>query len=291
MDHLRLVIGREPLPFPPNVSCLPGFESIADATGAEYGFAFRRDDEYWLHVHRVGAFVLRPGVPEATGVPDPGLDLASFRDAFFHSVAPWVLQRGPWECLHASAVLTGPGVVIFCGPSGRGKSTLARAWADRGAPGYGDDAVPYLIRDHHAMAANLPQRFRLREPAASSFPRFPENVWEPSDPAATEIRCSLASTLRPVRAACWLDPMRPYHERRPVLLSRVSPVQAFPLLLGAAHCMTMSDPQCNRKMVRNYLAFARAVPVFRLSLAAGLDRLPEVLDFLERHLPPDAPLA
>lgn len=47
-------------------------------------------------------------------------------------------QRG-WAMLHGSAVLGPKGAVLFCGPQGAGKSTMAAALAQRGLPLVSDD--------------------------------------------------------------------------------------------------------------------------------------------------------
>lgn len=47
-------------------------------------------------------------------------------------------QRG-WPMLHGSAVLGPTGAVLFCGPQEAGKSTMAAAMSERGAPLVGDD--------------------------------------------------------------------------------------------------------------------------------------------------------
>lgn len=47
-------------------------------------------------------------------------------------------QRG-WPMLHGSAVLGPKGAVLFCGPQGAGKSTLAAALAQQGLPLVSDD--------------------------------------------------------------------------------------------------------------------------------------------------------
>ncbi|WP_435418187.1 hypothetical protein WAB17_01015 [Parerythrobacter aurantius] len=47
-------------------------------------------------------------------------------------------QRG-WAMLHGSAVLGPTGAVLFCGPQGAGKSTMAAALAQQGLPLVGDD--------------------------------------------------------------------------------------------------------------------------------------------------------
>ncbi|MBI3696747.1 MAG: hypothetical protein HY238_18150 [Acidobacteria bacterium] len=215
------------------------------------------------------------------GFPDAGVNQVAFREAFFHGVAPWLLQRREWDCLHGSAVLTWGEVMAFCGPAHRGKSTLARAWVDRGAIPYADDAAPFLVQDGVARSARLPQRISLREPAASYFPNVPAPEYDLLP--GGEIWYDLEPTLRPLRSVYWLEPMTQAAESAVTVLARIPPVEALPLLLSAAHCMSWKDPGCNRKMVLNYLSLVRLTPVFRLSFVSDLHRLPTVIDRLERH--------
>ena len=87
-------------------------------------------------------------------------------------------------------------------------------------------------------------------------------------------------TLRPLAAIYFLEPMRDGNHGQAARVGRVPAAEGFRLLLSEAHCMSLRDPACNRKMVRNYLSVARLVPVFRLSFASGLDRISTVLDSL-----------
>jgi hypothetical protein len=281
MAKLRLSIEDGFLRFPKDASEYPGFEVWPDPWGNEYGFGLPQGVEYWMKVHGIGAFIIDPGYQKVSGFPENGLSLTAFRDAFFHGVAPWLLQRREWDCLHGSSVLTENGVVVFCGPTGRGKSTLARACADRGAVPYADDAVPFLIRNGTAMSARIPQRIRLREPAASRFPDSPDSGLYPD--GSREIFYDLEPSLRPLRCVYWLAPMAEPAAAAAATIRRVNPVEALPLMLSVAHCMSLKDPDCNRKMVRNYLWLVKRTPVFRLSFVSDLDRIPAVLDCLERQ--------
>ena len=278
---IRLSIRTGPVPFPPHIAPNGQADIWLDVRGQEYGSGLAVGDEYYLKIHRVGAFRIERGYSAAIGYPEPGVDLSSFQAAFFHGVAPWLLQRQDWDCLHASAVLIPAGVVIFCGPSGCGKSTLARAWSERGAAIYADDAAPFLVRDGVAMSARIPQRLRLREPAASHFPIERHDPFSASS-ASRELTYDLEPTLRPVSSIYWPEPAAGGMRCAGPVIERVPATEAFSLLLSEAHCMSLRDPACNRKMVRNYLSLVRSVPVFRLRYPLHLDLLPAVLAELER---------
>jgi hypothetical protein len=280
MGKLRLLIQEEPFYFAGSSEDHADLERWPDNRGGEYGYGLPQGSEYWMRVHNVGAFVIRNEYRDALGFPDPGISPARFRAAFFHGVAPWLLQRREWDVLHGSAVRTPAGVVVFCGSSDRGKSTLARAWVDRGVVAYADDSVPFVVRNGTALSACLPQELRLRGGAAARFPNPVAPAWR--DATGPEIRCDLEPTLHPIRCIYGLAGLFDQGAEA-ARIEPVSQVEALPLMLKAAHCMTLRDPACNRKMVANYLALVRATPIFRLGVIADLDRLPEVLNRLEHH--------
>jgi len=280
MCCIRFSIRGESLCLPPEARSVAGAEGIDDGLGKEWGFAFQQGGRYLLKLENLGAFVVESGYRQVVGFPDEGVPPSRLQEMFFHRVAPWLLQRQEWDTLHGSAVLTNGGVLAFSGPQRRGKSTLARAWSERGGVAYADDAVPFLVRDGAVLAAQLPQRLKLREPSASRFEPYP--VAETAVDGR-EVVHDLESTLRPLRAVYWLEAMAG-DARNPVSrLQRVPPAEAFPLLLSEVHYFSLRDPDCNRKMVRNYLTLAQTVPVFRLSFAPDLDLLPAVLDQLAGH--------
>ncbi len=281
MLNIKLSVRKIPFDFPSRLKQVVPSDVFRDSRGQEYGLGLRAGDEYFLKIHRVGAFRIERGYSAAIGYPEPSVDLSSFQAAFFHGVAPWLLQRQEWDCLHASAVLIPASVVIFCGPSGCGKSTLARAWSERGAAIYADDAAPFLVRDGVAMSARIPQRLRLREPAASHFPIERHDPFSASS-ASRELTYDLEPTLRPVSSIYWPEPAAGGMRCADPVIERVPATEAFSLLLSEAHCMSLRDPACNRKMVRNYLSLVRSVPVFRLRYPLRLDLLPAVLAELER---------
>jgi hypothetical protein len=277
--HLKIQDGTREIPA--GAGQHPEGDTWQDNTGADFGFGWPQGSEYWIKIHRIGLYVTRPGTPLVTGYPDRGVPRRVFREFFFHTVARWLLQTQDWDCLHGSSVLIGGGVLAFCGPPSRGKSTLARAWRDRGAVVYADDAVPFLLKDGQVLSGSLPQPLRLRGVAASAFrgPAPPEGG-ESENPESWH---DLEPTLRPLRCVYWLEPMAETTEGPLPILKRVPPADAFSLLLSEAHCMSVRHSSRNRKMVQNYLALANSVPVFRLWFARDLNRLPALLDLLDRN--------
>jgi len=271
MEHIRLSIADQKPLLPPDHGDLPGFERWENNTGGEHGFGFFHGSQFWMRIHHVGDFLVDPGYERVSGFPDGGVSESWFRETFFRLIVPWIIQRREWDCLHGSAVLTDSGVITFCGPSGRGKSTLARAFCEHGAVAYADDAVPFRMRRGRAWASSIPQRLRPRHPAAAVYSESitPGGV-RISD---TELNYALQETAEPLRAVFWLDPMRPASDLAAPEISLLATPDAFRRLLTEAHCMTLSDAAANRKMIENYFELVATTPVFQLTFPADLPRI------------------
>ncbi len=68
-------------------------------------------------------------------------DLDSWEDRLLNLFVPVLLAGRGELILHGAAVRTPAGAVVFCGPSGRGKSTLTAALGTLGLPVLAEDAV------------------------------------------------------------------------------------------------------------------------------------------------------
>lgn len=117
----------------------------------------------WASFHRAdGGFVVRfPGLADffidadgrsAACRPCPGLPAATREHLFLNQVWPLMLSRQGKLVFHASAVEDGPGALAFLAASGRGKSTLAAAFAVGGAPYLSDDGLAITRRRGVHMA-------------------------------------------------------------------------------------------------------------------------------------------
>lgn len=106
----------------------------------------------WMTFHRVAdGFLLRfPGLCDfrvsgdgraARCAPVPGTSEGTCLHLYLNQVRPLMQGRQGKLVFHASAVALGEAAVAFVGESGRGKSTLAAAFAASGAPFLTDDGL------------------------------------------------------------------------------------------------------------------------------------------------------
>jgi hypothetical protein len=138
------------------------------------------------------------GAP-VTARPEPGAEPRDVGRVFLRAVLPAAHQRLGWQALHASAVLTRRGVVLFCALSGHGKSTLAYAFRQRGHTQWADDSVVLRATPDGAEALALPFDFSLRPESTRFF--HPER----GDDVLLLGRVEQASPgLAPVAAICLL---------------------------------------------------------------------------------------
>lgn len=271
MERIQLSIADRRPVLPSDHTGLPGFERWENNIGGEHGFGFFHGAQFWMRIHQVGDFLVDPGYERVSGFPEGGVSEAWFRETFFRLIVPWILQRREWDCLHGSAVLTDHGVITFCGPSGRGKSTLARAFCEYGAVAYADDAVPFRMRHGRGWASSIPQRLRPRQPAAAIYA---ESITPGGARIGnTELDYILHETAELLRAVFWLEPMRAASEMPSPGISRLPTPEAFRRLLTEAHCMTLRDPAANRKMVENYFELVATTPVYQLVFPEDLSRI------------------
>jgi len=122
----------------------------------------------WMQFFRVGkGFLLRfPDLADfslsADGnnvvcVPVPGVSQPTLEHLYLNQVLPLALGKHGDMVFHGSAVTLDAGAVVFLGRSGRGKSTLAAAFATRNRAFLTDDAVVldassgrYTVQPSHA---------------------------------------------------------------------------------------------------------------------------------------------
>lgn len=201
-----------------------------------------------LTIPAAGRFLLTgPGRLEV--FPYPGVDPEVFAAFVVASGLPMLLWQRGGLLLHASGVELNGKAIGIAGPSGVGKSTLARALLDAGGRLIGDDTLWLADPQRPALAAGLNGGQFLRQ--ADGEVQF----------AALPSERRAGST--PLDAVVILA-------RGPGQLARLGPLAAVQALLGQRHrpavpAMLGRDAQ----VLAHCTALAAAVPVFTLGLEAG----------------------
>jgi len=234
-----------------------------DIDGRVCGRSYIGRDRRWLDWFETGVLAFTDRSPRVQVWPASGVTLDDVEAEFERMLRSIVLQAQGWQALHAGAALTPDGAVLFCGPTGSGKSTTAYAFGQIGWRQLADDQVVWRFDGRRARMLQLP--FTPVLPPISQV--------HLAGPAAP-LRHSGGDGLIPIVAIYVL------HQRtgrdRPAAISRIPPARAFSQLLPYAHCFDVKV-EATRSFTGDYLTLAHDVPVFTLAYSPDLERLPELM--------------
>jgi hypothetical protein len=238
----------------------------------------RRGSDYVLQFPELADFVVTP----AGTITCYGLDTTAsetFSHFLLDIVLPFALSARGKIVLHASAVRSSAGAILFLGQGGQGKSTLAAGFAQEGMAILADDAV--VLEEEGTQAFALP-----------SYPGI--RLWE--DVSGTLFGDDVAhSNVAHYTAKKRIDPSRgteriaggriavsrgyiltPPIDQESVQITPIPAKEACVEILGHAYCM---DP-ANRKSMAWSLEqagrLATKIPFYRLAYPRLLPHLPLV---------------
>jgi hypothetical protein len=193
-----------------------------------------------------------------------GASNAQLIDAYQRAVLPIILQSRGTEVLHASAVDTNAGVLVFAAFSGTGKSTLAAELREHGYAVWADDAVAWTAHRDGIISAALPFVLRVGNSAK----------YLPLATRASGVERPLAAIIVMERSSA-----------RDPLLTRIAPSSAaLSAVLPHAYCFSMRDRMANRSLIANHLALVAALPVYRLAFPPRREVLSATIALLEATL-------
>jgi hypothetical protein len=221
-----------------------------------------------------------PDASVITAYPEPDVPAEVVWDTYRRSVLPMAMQAGGWEALHASAIVSGGGVVVFCAPSRTGKSTLAYGLQRRGFPQWADDGV--VVADLGGLrCVPLPFEVRLKDEKLSRRARFTENgpgEQRHTQPLPIAALCVLRRDDGPVCGAAGT-------------VSPMTSTDAFTAALTHAHEFDPTDRGRRALMVRTYLQLVGEVPTHEIAFATDAPRIDDLLDLVIDRLELEMPLA
>ncbi|MGH9503140.1 MAG: hypothetical protein ACRD20_09840 [Terriglobales bacterium] len=242
-----------------------------------------RGGDYLLRFRDESEFLISRDGGEVQCRPLPGTSESTVRHLFLDQVVPLMLSRRESLVLHASAILTPQGVIAFVGRSGRGKSTLAAAFAQAGFPLVSDD---YLVLRKRAGAAAgnwvaVPSYPGVRLWADASdglFSVLPESSEiaaytskrRVSDPALIPF----AEAPSALRALYFLGDAEASHPEPAV--QRLSPREAFMKLVSCAFNLDIRDRVLLERQFEAIGQVSRELPCIQLDYARDFGMLPAV---------------
>lgn len=102
--------------------------------------------QYLLHLPRIARYWVCDG-QNVTVAPENGVAIEDIRVFILSSIMGVLAHQNGFLPIHASAIHTPHGCVLFAGDSGAGKSTLAAAFQRRGYPLIADDICAISLDD------------------------------------------------------------------------------------------------------------------------------------------------
>jgi hypothetical protein len=170
------------------------------------------------------------------------------------TAVPLLLAERGDLVLHASAVLIEDRAVLFCGPSGRGKSTLALIASSAGHPVLSEDGAVIELGGDSAVAWPGPGGV-CSDGGRAGGPRTISTSLEAPGPA-------------PVGAVCFLAPRGPRLEVTPL-----APAQAVSSLVPSL--VHAGDEPALRAAFERLLRLLELVPAFRVTMPDDLGGAPQ----------------
>jgi len=252
--------------------------------GTQWAQFYRIDQNYLVRFPDLGDFDISADGLIVRSWPVPGITAGTVDHLYLNQVLPLVLSKlGKWV-FHASAVETRTGAVVFLAESGRGKSTLAAAFATAGYRFLTDDAL-------------------LLEPAGGGYEVQPSHpsvrLWRDSQEALLGDDAQLAPPVQYTSKARLLSggDLAFCEESRPlrrmyflgdgsssdVSIERMIPSEALMGLVKNSFLLDIEAPDAVASHF-NRLADMAELPIYyRLNYPRSYDMLPAVRQAIVEH--------
>ncbi|MBL8793477.1 MAG: PqqD family peptide modification chaperone [Planctomycetia bacterium] len=241
--------------------------------------SFRRDGERWL-LHWDARAVL--------AVDECGLDVSAVTAISVEEAAAYLLWATPHLLalqgrlvLHAAAVRRHEAVTAFCGPSGMGKTTLARTFTAAGAAPVSEDLVVVQLSPQ-GVAVALEAEAWLRGWAAEQAARLASG----ESVATQDLASNLPTTFAPLSAIWFIERL---DQAQPTLAkTRFTAPDGLARLLHNSFA-ELPLPTVWEPLFDSLAQLAAQVPLFHVALPHGLDILEQAVVAYSRMVNGNAP--
>lgn len=140
--------------------------SPTDGNGVAFQCYSLGPEGVWLWWDALAAVHIAPNARSVEVYPEPGADPRMLGFLLAGPVTATVLGQLGHPLLHASAVVTPAGTVAFLGGKGRGKSTMAAAFIQRGAALLTDDMLLLRMQEGAVYGVPGPAIMKVWKPTA-----------------------------------------------------------------------------------------------------------------------------
>ena len=240
---------------------------------------FGTAEGYLFHFPELAVFATSRDGGKVDLFPDPEVPPETLRHLLLDQVLPYLTPTwGVGDVFHASGIATPSGAIGFLGATGRGKSTLAAAFARREFAVLGDDCF---------CVDEGPGGFRVTPwyPGLRLWPENPEADGD-SAPVAHYTRKRRFRTFgdgiadAPVRAMFLLEP--PASDGG-VRIQKISPRDAALELTRHAFFLDPEDRTGVQRLFDRVCRLSEGVPLFSLSYPRSFEILDQVVDEIQAH--------
>ena len=215
--------------------------------------------------------------------PAPRTPARVTRDLYLNQLLPMIRGHLGELIIHASAAAVDGGAVAFVAQTGRGKSTLAAAFARAGMPFLSDDGLCLAAEGGRYLASPNRSSFRLwlDSEAEVVLGKAAPDEWDQDAKSRVEASDSLPFQAEPLplRAMYFLGPGE---AAKPVIVG-------LPMREALAQLLNHSfflDAEDRVRMTRHFEALTRlaeAVPSFALDYPRDYALLPDVIAAVTGH--------
>ncbi|MEO5578209.1 MAG: hypothetical protein ABIR25_04045 [Sphingomicrobium sp.] len=233
------------------------------------GYRLKFGSELVVDVHPDGRIITSPS---------PGLSEITIDHFLADQVHPRLIAHAGSLVVHAGGVRVGERALLVMGQSGRGKSTLTASFDLAGMPLLGDDAmVISMVGDQQAVRAVYPS-LRLLPDSIDALMRGTATAGPVAYYTSKE-RIDVAKDGGVAEAPIPISAMfsiAPPNGNEPIVLRRLTPVDACMALVESSFALDPSDTARARDRMEQASALARRVPAFEITYPRDYSRLPEV---------------
>jgi hypothetical protein len=250
--------------------------------GRLWRVVFGAPEGYLFHFPDLAVFLVTRDGARVEIFPEPEIPSETVRHLLLDQVLPYLAPAWGGDVFHASGVATPYGAIAFLGATGRGKSTLAEAFARRGSAILCDDCFCVAERSGGFHARPWYPGLRL----------WPDHRGADVGPVAHYSRKKrfyapgVDVDDMPVHALFLLEP--PAADGR-LRIENLSPRSAAIELTRHAFFLDREDLPGFQRFFDRVCRLSETVPLFRLSYPRTFETLDRVVDGIRAHSEMETP--